>query len=426
MKITVVGYGVSGKAAERLALLAGHEVIIADEKSSSVATDKIDFSGMDLIVMSPGVPPESKLYCAATKSGVPIISELEFGFRYCRFPLLAITGTNGKTTTTELTAALLRAAGYRAEECGNIGVPLCELVSDHIKQLRDVDVGVVEVSSFQLEKVDTFAPASGVILNVTEDHLNRYSGSMSEYAAAKFRLFDHINSDSAKILGESMKESPELIPPQYLPLLKNSSDFQVSGNLLLFRDHVIAELDSLGLKGRHNLENIIASLALIEAFCGLETVVAEPVLAALRAFCPGHHRVETVAVSDSGVTYINDSKGTNPAAVTAALEAVGGVRNVCLLLGGLDKGMDFSPLREYAGKIKRAFILGECREKIYNTLKDSFSCEMYESFEAAVNAAAGHAESGDVVLLSPGCASMDMFKDYRERGEKFTALAEKY
>ncbi len=424
MLISVAGYGVSGRAAERLGLLSGHEVTIVDERNSNSA-DEIDFTGSDLIVMSPGIPPESELYRSAVQASVPIVSELEFGFRYCRFPLLAVTGTNGKTTTTELTATLLRAAGYKAEECGNIGVPLSELVSDHIKRLREVDVGVVEVSSFQLERVETFAPKAGVILNISEDHLNRYSGCMNEYAATKFRLFERINSDSAKILGESLKNTPELMPPKYLPLLKNSSDFHVSGNLLLFRDHIIAELDSLGLKGRHNLENIIAALALVEAFCGPETVVSESVLDALKAFRPGHHRLETVSVSDQDVTYIDDSKGTNPAAVTAALEAVGGNQNVCLLIGGLDKGMDFSPLREYTGQIKKAFILGECRAKVYDTLKNSFPCEKYESFEAAVNAATDNAESGDVVLLSPGCASMDMFKNYRERGEKFTALVTK-
>jgi UDP-N-acetylmuramoylalanine--D-glutamate ligase len=421
MKIAIIGYGVSGNAAERLARLAGYDIIIADDRITADYDLGYCLCSVEEIILSPGVPPGSELYQTAVHSGKPLISELEFGFRYCTFPLLAITGTNGKTTTTELCATLLRAAGYNAIECGNIGVPLSQLVFEEISGQRKVDVGVLEVSSFQLEKINTFSPAAAAIINIAEDHLDRYDGSIHKYAAEKFKIFNRIADDKCKITGSTLNHTPELIPPEHIKILNRPPGIYIRNNTLQSTGGHTIDLDALMLKGAHNHENIITALALIEAFCGSDTAFSENIVNALKNFNPGRHRIEQVAERD-GVRFINDSKGTNPAAVLAALNTVGGDHNVCLLLGGLDKGMDFSVLRQASNFIKKAFIMGECRTKIYETLKDDMPCMFCSSFEKAVAAATAHASHGDIVLLSPGCASMDMFKNYQERGNYFTEL----
>ncbi len=429
MKIAVLGYGASGKAAEKLAEFFGFETEIFDEgqKLGCYRADGApDYSECDEIVVSPGVPPKSALYRAALASGLPLVSEMEFGFRYCDFPLLAVTGTNGKTTTTELTTHLLQKLGYAAQYCGNIGNPLSELVLFKRQGTVDkLDVAVIEVSSFQLERIAAFAPYAAVNLNVTDDHLDRYNGSMMEYSNVKFSIFDRITDRDNLFLGAMMMRSVELIPEQYRFLLEQSPAIQERDGVITCHGRPLLRLDETKLRGAHNCENLVAALSLVEAFTGAEKLCSPELIAAVKGFLPGEHRIQVVA-QHGGVTYINDSKATNPASVLAALEAIGGDHNVCILLGGLDKGMDFSSLAGAAEYVKAAFLLGQCREKMFDTLKDAFPCHCCETFSAAVDGACRAAAAGDIVILSPSCASMDMFKNYKERGETFVRLVMEY
>ena len=429
MKIAVLGYGASGKAAEKLAEFFGFEVVIFDEGQKLgcyKADGSADYAEIDEIVVSPGVPPKSALYGAALASGLPMVSEMEFGFRYCDFPLLAVTGTNGKTTTTELTTHLLQKLGYAAQYCGNIGNPLSELVwFKRQGTVEKLDVAVIEVSSFQLEKINNFAPLAAVNLNVTDDHLDRYHGSMMEYSEVKFSIFDRIKDRNNMFLGTMMRQTPELVPEKYKFLLQQTPAIQAADGKVTCLGQPLLRLDETQLRGAHNCENLLAALSLVGAYAGMDKLRSPELIAAVKEFSPGEHRIQVVA-QHGGITYINDSKATNPASVLAALEAVGGDHNTCILLGGLDKGMDFSSLAGAAKYIKKAVVLGQCRQKMYDTLKDAFPCQLCETFADAVNGACAAACPGDVVILSPSCASMDMFKNYKERGETFTRLVNEF
>ncbi len=411
MKIAIIGYGVSGRAVEDLCKKKGHLSTVFDDNLSEKIPTSDELSPFELIVVSPGVPPYSKTYQAAVKSGVELISEMEFGFRHCSKPVIAITGTNGKTTTTELTVALLNACGYDAKPTGNIGTPLSAAVAE---QGTDT-VFVTEVSSFQLEKVSSFSPVAAAVLNIASDHLDRYDNNINKYADTKFAMLEKVAPEN-RIIGVSLENDSGFAVPEHCP-----ATIMLKNNFLYCADKKLVSLDELKLRGPHNTENIIVALQLVAAYAGTDKLFVPELLDALREFSPGSHRLETFAVKD-GVTFVNDSKATNPHATLAALKAVANGKNVRLLLGGLDKGMDFSELIPGMDFVKKAYLMGECRETIAKALQDSVEYHLYWSFDLAVQAAAIDAEPGDVVLLSPACASMDMFKNYAERGEKFTEL----
>lgn len=420
MKTGIIGRGVSGLAAARLAEAAGHKIeFFEDSHVSAGKTSSAIFAGFDLLIVSPGVPPCSPAYRAALGSGVELISEMEFGARYFDGPMLAVTGTNGKTTTTELTAHLLQALGVDARPAGNIGFPLCDICAD-ILEGRDGKglLPVIEVSSFQLERCFTFKPFAAALLNITSDHLNRYHDRMDEYAATKFRIFDRIPVER-RVAGLSLRETPEF----KLPVCAGN-EITVSGGDLLHGGKLIVRQQDTQLHGPHNLENLAAALELARIYLGHDALFSPALKTAICEFAPGRHRLEQVA-EHSGVVFINDSKATNPASVIAALQTVSapGRRNVNLILGGLDKDMDFSALRGVSGFMKKGFIIGQCRQKILDTLNGSFPCELLDTFRDAVTAAARNSVKGDIVLLSPACASMDMFKDYKDRGDQFRELA---
>jgi UDP-N-acetylmuramoylalanine--D-glutamate ligase len=408
MKVAIIGYGVSGRAVEKLCDAQGCKSAVFDDNLSPEIPVQEDFAQFDLIVVSPGVPPYSQTYQAAVQSEVELISEMEFGFRHCSSPVIAITGTNGKTTTTELTVALLLALGYDARAVGNIGTPLSEAVAGQ----GDNTVFVAEVSSFQLEKIVTFKPIAAAVLNIASDHLDRYDNNIQSYAATKFAMLKKVIPEK-RVIGISLQNDTDFTTPDHHPVPVVAAD-----GVLLCRDRKLLALDALKLRGPHNTENIIASLQLIAAFAGEDKLFTPALLEALRAFSPGNHRLETIAVKD-GVTYINDSKATNPHATLAALRAVSDGKNVRLLLGGLDKGMDFTELIPGMKLVKKAYILGECRETIASALQGEVDLQIYRSFDLAVMSASSEADPGDIVLLSPACASMDMFKNYAERGECF-------
>lgn len=395
--VTILGAGVSGKAAAELCAANKINCTIVSDDDGAVLPDG------DLIVVSPGLHPEkSALYKAALASGREIVSEMEFGCRFWKQPLLAITGTNGKTTTTELTTFLLRECGVKAEYCGNIGRPLSDLAA----KPGDCEVAVIEVSSFQLEKVKEFAPAAGVILNFQSDHIDRYPGGFAEYCATKEKLFTHV-PETNRIYGLSFAAKPHRVTFREGVLYLDAEKF-----------FDLAESD---LPGFHNAENAAGAIELCLRYLPLETVKSDCFREALRKFRRGKHRVEVVGVRD-GVTYVDDSKGTNPAAVLAAIDSLPG--KLVILLGGLGKGMDFSPLASRAERFRAAILYGADRADIGKVLANRCLCvDCGSDFNKVMETARRLAQPGDTVLLSPACASMDMFKNYAERGNEFTRLA---
>ncbi|OGV55693.1 MAG: UDP-N-acetylmuramoylalanine--D-glutamate ligase [Lentisphaerae bacterium GWF2_44_16] len=429
-KISILGYGKSGRAAADLAASMDYSVSVFDEKlPQDCLPHNHEMAESTLIVTSPGIPLKSDLMKKAIDTKIPIISELEFGFRHCKCPIIAITGTNGKTTTTELMAHLLREVGIKADVSGNIGIPLCESV----KSSSFHECLVVEVSSFQLERCDKFCPKAAAILNITPDHLDRYE-SFEEYAAVKFRIFKNMTEENNLVINEILtqywnKHVPEYLSPHTFSSMSENADFFYKKGIIYFSGikgvRPLINMADTSLQGVHNAENIMASLALLCSFFPADALFNDRVKDAISSFGTGPHRIETIAESDD-VRYINDSKATNPDAVVVALRTVGGTSNVCLILGGLDKDMDFSLIRAEASRIKTAFIMGECKNKISAALSDIVNCQLFNGFDEAVTAACEEAKSGDVVLLAPACASMDMFKNYMERGNRFRSIVDNW
>jgi UDP-N-acetylmuramoylalanine--D-glutamate ligase len=406
--IGILGAGRSGKAAAQLAECLDIDAKIMSDDDTPVSSH--NFDNCQLIVVSPGIPPISPIYREAVASGREIISELEFAARHFAGKYLAITGTNGKTTTTELTVHLLQALKISAIAAGNIGHPFSAVCADVINGRLPVDtIPVIEVSSFQLERTSVFAPLAALILNIAEDHLDRYPGGMSEYSATKEKIFKKVLPEN-QIYGITYKAE------------QASSKFKIEDDFIKFNNLDIVSFDKLKLKGIHNQENVLGALELISRLQSLTESDIAMLKNALKTYNPGKHRIEKVMESN-GISYIDDSKGTNPAAVIAALQSIPGTnKNIRLILGGLDKGMDFAPLKDYSARIKKIYILGECREKLYKTLHDVLDCEKFIDFDKCVLAACHEALEGDTVLLSPGCASWDMFKNYKERGNRFRKL----
>lgn len=394
-KIAILGGGVSGRGAALLAEKKGSSaVILNDGENKGLPADA------GLIVASPGVPPlRSALYKAAQESGKEFISEMEYGFRHFKGRVAAITGTNGKTTTTELTVFLLREAGFNAVAAGNIGVPLSEVAA----QETQPDIAVVEVSSFQLELIDTFAPQAAVLLNLESDHEDRYAGGFEEYCAVKRKIFDRVPEENC-IRGLSFADAPRRV--------------LYEGDTLVCDGRKLFDVTLTELSAPHNRENLAAAVELFLRFAPEKINILPE---AVKKFRCGRHRIEFFH-ERQGKRFYDDSKGTNPAAVVAAVKAVPG--KIVLLAGGLDKGMDFSILSSVAHRVRAAVLYGQCREPIARVFRESgvpvWDCGT--DFEYAVDTALHTACNGDAVMLSPGCASMDMFKNYQERGEKFKEL----
>lgn len=401
--LVILGRGVSGLAAEKLAGAVGGYGPVTLAADGDADTPRFERSTR--VVLSPGIKPHSRLLQAALAAGAEILGELEFAGRHFPGRYLAITGTNGKTTTTELTTALLKAGGVFAEAAGNIGLPLSALAAGIRAGEYPADtLPVIEVSSFQLETASEFAPFAAVLLNLGSDHLDRYPGGMAEYEAVKRRVFHGVDAGN-RIFGITMPPEGEK------HFAVDSVGVRRPGGALLCR------WGELALRGEHNRENVAAALELTDRVIPVETA---GVLDALRNFRVGRHRIELVA-ERNGVEFYDDSKATNPAAVVAAVRALcpNGKKRIHLLAGGLDKGMIFDELSPILPCLKRVYLYGEARAAIGRVLGgDDFGTD----FAAAVEAAAAAAEPGDAVLLSPACASMDLFKNYAERGDRFAEI----
>ena len=429
-KVAVLGAGLSGTAAALLLRSEGADVTVldsADEKTLLKSTienlrargvevrcgpaAEQDSSSYDFVVLSPGIDPISPLATNFSSRNIETMGELELGWRSVNVPVIAITGTNGKTTTTELLAQMLNACGQRTIACGNIGKPLCEVALEQ----RDLDVLTVEVSSFQLETIRTFRPSISVWLNFAPDHLDRYR-SVAEYRAAKLRIFKNQTADDIAVVnaGETL---PRIAARTVsFSAYTNQADFRLEGGSIVYQNAPVLRMAETKLRGSHNIENIMATLAV-----GLARGLSfEQMLPPLCSYEPRPHRCEFVReVGD--VTYVNDSKATNLDAVEKGLLAQN--KRVILIAGGKDKGFTFEMLRPLVSeKVRAAVLIGEMAERIAQDWKAAVPCEIAHSLADAVERAHAIAKPGEVVLFSPGTSSFDMFKSYADRGDQFRAL----
>ena len=375
-------------------------------------------SAAEMIVLSPGVPHTLPVLQAARNRGIPVIGETELAARFIRQPIVAVTGTNGKTTTTELVGAMLAASDRRVFVGGNIGRPLIGYVDAGMQ----AEIVVAEVSSFQLDTIETFRPSVGVLLNITADHLDRHE-SFAAYTAAKMRLFENQHAQDHAVLNAGdpvIAAHAECIRSRRL--FFNTADpgqagAGLNGDTLILRlpdrEPVRLDLARFRLRGTHNAENASAA-ALAALAAGAHP---EGIQAALNAFLPAAHRLETIATIN-GVEYVNDSKATNVDAVRRALECFGSP--VVLIMGGVDKGGDFSLLQGVVRRRGRGLVLlGGSRDTLRSALGGLLPTREVASMREAVQAAQAMAAAGDAVLLAPGCASFDRYANYQERGEDF-------
>ncbi len=420
----VVGLGRSGCAAALLLRRRGWDVVALDSGAvdgALLAEAGIEVrapasepvAGVDLVIKSPGVPGNFAPVAAARAAGATVWSEIELAARLLPNPLIGVTGTNGKTTTTELTAHLLRTAGIEAIACGNQGTALATLVD-----VVGPDVWlVVECSSFQLEDVDGFHPRAAVLLNLAPDHLDRH-GTLKAYGEAKQRLFERMEGGDLAIVPRSLPVPAgaqarhiDQGPPGFGAVAWAEGGLHVDGL------GMVCPWDSVPLRGRHNRENVMAAAALA-AHAG---AAADQIAAGLASFPGVAHRLETIA-NVAGVRFVNDSKATNPEATLAALDAepVG----VHLILGGQAKGTPFEPLaRSARAGVVRCYLIGEAAEEIAAALSgEGVPFELSVTLDRAVESSSGNAERGEVVLLSPACASFDQFTGYADRGDQFRRL----
>jgi UDP-N-acetylmuramoylalanine--D-glutamate ligase len=372
-----------------------------------------DSNDYDLVVTSPGIDPASALGRNFWSRKVEIIGELELGWRSCEAPVIAVTGTNGKTTTTEMLAQMLNQCGQKTIACGNIGKPLSEVAREKIKY----DVLTVEVSSFQLETIREFHPSIALWLNFAPDHLDRYR-SVGDYRSAKLRLFKNQTSDDVAIVNAS-ESLPELRARKItFSAYTNRADFRLSEGAILFENQPVLRMNRTKLRGSHNIENLMATLAAGHT----RGLSFEQMVPPLSAYEPQPHRCEFVR-QIGGVDYINDSKATNLDAVEKALQAQ--TKPVVLIAGGKDKGFNYQPLRTLVKeKVRATILIGEMAKQIAIDWDSIVKTDMASSLADAVERAHATAKSGEVVLFSPGTSSFDMFKSYADRGDQFRALVQ--
>ncbi len=422
-RVLVVGLARSGRAAALLLARLGHAVIAVDAALVSAPelvaagiqvrapfAEAID--GIDLVVKSPGVPGTAAPVAAARAAGVPVISEVELASRHTDNPILGVTGTNGKTTTTELTAHLLAVAGIPARACGNQGTPLAGVVG----QVDPATWLVVECSSFQLEDIATFHPRGAVLLNLTPDHLDRHAG-IEEYLAAKLRLFENQTATDLAI-------APRGMTPSTRAPMRHVDHGAPAPGAICWSDGglhhadlgLVTGWDDVAVRGRHNQQNAMAAVALA-AHAGADRAA---LAAGLGSFAGVAHRLEVVADID-GVRYVNDSKATNPDAAIAALDAY--PARVHLIVGGRGKGTSFDTLAAAArAAVVRAYLVGEAGAEIGEAFRhQGIAVQPAGTVAQAVIAAAAQAATGDVVLLAPACTSFDQYASFEERGDDFRA-----
>ncbi len=441
-KVIIIGLGKTGIAAARFLYERGAQIILTDEKPLSELEQALSVLGQirnqveirdynpdiiedaDMIIPSPGVPPFNPLLKRAAEKGIPVLSEIEVASRLIRKPIVAITGTNGKTTVTTLIGEILKHAGKKVFVGGNIGNPLIGCVDNE----SDLDFIVAEVSSFQLEWTQTFKPYVAILLNTTCDHID-YHGTFAAYRSAKEKAFANQKDGDLAILNGDEPESIFLSDRIQAEVKYFSTKSQpangicLQGSLLHNNDSGISEtypLDMIKIPGIHNIENVMSAILAVRK-CGCQP---QQIIDAVSQFNGVSHRIE-FAGEKRGIRFYDDSKGTNVGAVVRAIESFSDP--VILLLGGRDKGGDFDSLvpliRE---RIKKLVVFGEARERIHLLTGGVVETEIAKDLKEAFSVACRDAVSGDVVLLSPGCASFDEFANYAERGRFFKQLVREF
>jgi UDP-N-acetylmuramoylalanine--D-glutamate ligase len=425
----VVGFGASGQSAAVALRREGATVRVSELRAREAVELTVDHSevevlwgghrpehleGITVVVTSPGVPEPSPLLQAALDRGLPVWSELELAARLCDVPIVAVTGTNGKTTTTELVASMLRRAGLRARACGNVGYPFSAAVTE------EVDALSVEVSSFQLRFVETFHPRVSVLLNVAPDHLD-WHGSLAAYAEAKARIFARQGSGDVHIGNADDPAGAEVSRGAPCEVRWFREGPPSAGDVGVVDGRIVAAFDPPVELGRPPggspsfLSDTAAAAAAALAF----GAPAEAVAATISESHPGPHRGTEVARLGS-VRFVDDSKATNPHAALAALE---GLHDVVLIAGGLAKGLDLSPLRHAAPRLSAVVAIGQAAPQVAEVFSGMVKVRTADSMEQAVAVAAEEVAPDGTVLLAPACASQDMFRDYGDRGDRFAAAA---
>jgi UDP-N-acetylmuramoylalanine--D-glutamate ligase len=437
-RVLVLGLARTGIATARFCIARGARVTAIDDRGAEQLGEAVselqkigcalafgsypltDFAAQDLIVPSPGVPANHPGLAAAREARVPIWSEIELAWRFLRGRLIGVTGSNGKTTTTSLIGHILAGSGKPVSVAGNIGTPLIA----HVDESKNDSITVAELSSFQLELIDSFRPDISVLLNLTPDHLDRHS-SFEDYARAKLRIFANQTERDAVVINADDPASAERAPlrPQVFWFSRKkrvvSGAYLRNGQIVFRRDGedtALLDRADIRLRGEHNLENVLAAAS--AAF--LVGATAEEIAAGVRSFPGVEHRLEFVA-EVSGVSFFNDSKATNVDATIKALEAFSG--GLFVILGGKDKGSDYAPLIPLLRERARAVLLiGAAEEKIAAQLDGAVLFVRAGTLDRAVELAYQRAREGDTVLLAPACASFDQFENYEHRGRAFKQL----
>ncbi|MCD6594711.1 UDP-N-acetylmuramoyl-L-alanine--D-glutamate ligase [bacterium] len=437
-KIAIIGLARSGKSAARLALSDGFEVLISDAHDTPKLRGRAEkFDGTnavielgghsdkiyksDMIIVSPGVPLNIPILDEAKKRGIPVISEIEFAFRHEQGKVIAVTGSNGKSTTATLIARIFADAGIYTLLAGNIGNPY----SENVVKSTPESVTVLELSSFQLEALDTFHPFIAVLLNLSPDHLDRYE-TVEEYYEAKFHIFDRQKENDYAVL---FADQPEVVSVSdeifSKPLWFSSVQKKIQGayaqqGIIYRNEEKIMQVPEIGIPGPHNLSNALSAVATTIPF----DISPESLRTTLKNFAGIEHRLERF-LEHNGILFVNDSKSTNPDSLKFAMLSFD--RPIVLIAGGYDKGNNFSPLRNiFKQKVKTAVFTGDTGESMANQFaKNIITCAVISDFEKAVRRAVSLAIPGDVVLLSPGCASYDAFNNFEERGRFFKNLVRK-
>ncbi len=431
----VVGMAKSGVASARLLKSLGAEVTISDasdtltELAETLRKDGFDvilgknpevLSGFDLIVISPGIPFDLPFLCEARELGIPVWGEIELAYSQCNSPLFAITGTNGKTTTTTLLGDVVRTAHPGTKTLGNIGEPFTE----YVLSMKPETPAVLEISSFQLETIHCFKPHVAAILNITPDHLNRHK-TMEEYIRVKARIFENQTADDFTVLNyddeicRKLGEGAKGKVYYFSRLSRLDKGVYLDGEDIYAKvdgfEGKVMSLDLIPIIGDHNVENVLAAICMGLCF-KLDPIEIKRAVSAFKAVS---HRLEYVREKD-GIVFYNDSKATNPDAAIKSIAAF--KRPIVLIGGGYDKGVEFDDwVKLFMGRVKKLVVMGQVADKIIETC-DAHGFQSYEkvnSLREAVDLAYEIAESGDCVLLAPACASWDMFDNYEQRGDMF-------
>jgi len=438
-KISVIGAVRSGLGAAKLSKSLGAIPFVSDagseEKLKSsielLRNEKIDFEvsqhsekvfDCDLMVVSPGVPSDAEVIKNAKSKNLKVISELEFASSFCKGNVIGITGTNGKTTTTSLCGYLFNECGKKSYTAGNIGLAFSEIATE----VKENEFVSLEISSFQLDLIDNFEPKVAMILNITPDHLNRYENSVAKYALSKLRVFENQNASDYLILNKDSELLNQYFKKAKSNIFFFSTSKKVSNGCFLENEEIrfvrndVVELSckvsDIFIKGEHNIQNAMAVIIAAKIF----NLDNGKIIEALKSFKGVEHRLELVREIE-GVKFINDSKATNVDSVVVALKSFD--EPIFLILGGQDKGNDYSMIENLViEKVKKIYAIGSSAEKVFNYFHSKVKTEIKKDIDEVINTALSEARDGDVVLLSPACASFDMFDNFEHRGKIFKQI----